>query len=87
MNIKCNLIIKSKDIIISSSSINPDNNIASNDVIRPKIFSKLVNDYIEYDLVNFQNINTLRNTLDDLFSHLSFASSIKKEFQFLKKRD
>lgn len=81
MDIKCKLSIKALNIEQNSAAVNPDNSIPSKNIGGPKISYSGKKDYIEYEFSNFESINTLRNTLDDLLTHLDMAAKIRTEIE------
>jgi len=87
MTIKCKLTIRTPNIEQISSAVNPDNSIVSKTAKRPIITFSGEGDYVEYEFSNFESVSTIRNTLDDLLTHLDLAIKIKSKIMQKRKND
>jgi len=86
MKISCSLKITDENIALLSNSINPENNPQDHRSIQQINYS-LEEDNITYFFNNFEKITTLRLTLEDLLSHLSFAQDISNDVLKKVKKD
>lgn len=86
MKISCSLKITNENIALISKSVNPENNPQDPKSTQQISFS-LENDTITYFFNNFEKITTLRLTLEDLLSHLSFAQAISNDVLKKVKKD
>ena len=75
MKIKCLLVIEDKNIDKLVKSVNPENNPIESKS-NQNISFVLEETKITYSFEQFEKITTLRLTLEDLLTHLSFAKEI-----------
>ena len=80
MKITCRLNIEDKNIEKLVKSINPENNPMGAKGNQTITFS-LEKDKVLYYFNNYDKIATLRLTLEDLLSHLSFSKTINETVQ------
>lgn len=78
MKISCSLNITDENIAILSKSVNPENN-PQDPKSTQQITYSLDKNTITYFFNNFEKIPTLRLTLEDLLSHLSFAQDVSND--------
>ncbi len=71
------MTVTDKKIDLISKSVNPENNPSEQNIQRIK--HQVNKDSITYFFENFERITTLRLTLEDLLSHLSFSYDISTD--------
>lgn len=80
MKIKCKLSIQDENIHFSIQSVNPENN-PKNSKGDQNITYSFEGDTVTYFFNNYEKISTLRLTVEDLLSHLSFSKMINENIQ------
>ena len=84
IKIKCTLSIIDNNIEQYVKSVNTENN-SENTKHSQSITHVLENNNITYSFENFENINTLRLSLEDILEHLSFSKNITQNYNKKKK--
>ena len=77
MNIKCTIQIDNLNIGKTSQAINPDNHPESHSFNKYIIKSNPAKHSVTYEFIKFDNLNTLRLTLEDVINQLKFAQDIQ----------
>ena len=85
MKITCSLNIIEVDIENLIRPVNPENNPTEEKAAQVITFELKKPDEITYFFKNFEKITTLRLTLDDLLTHLSFSKEITHTIEKRKK--
>ena len=85
IKITCTLSIIDNDIGQYVKSVNPENNPENSKHSQLITYILENNDSISYSFENFENINTLRLSLEDLLEHLSFSKKVTQNYNKKKK--